>query len=46
MSGANPVLEIASMIESMRAYEANLQLIRLQDSTLERAVNEVGRVSA
>jgi len=43
MSGANPVLEIASMVESMRAYEANLQLIKLQDGTLERAANDVGR---
>jgi len=45
MSGANPVLEMASMIEGMRAYEANMQLISLQNSTLERAVNDVGRVS-
>jgi len=44
-SGANPVIEIANMIESMRAYEANLQLIKLQDSTLERAVQDVGLVS-
>ena len=42
-SSVNPVLEMAEMIKALRALEANLQMIRIQDATLERTVNEFGR---
>src|SRR6185295_2435578 len=38
-SSVNPVLEMAEMIKALRALEANLQMIRIQDATLERTVN-------
>jgi len=38
-----PVLESAELIRALRALEANLQAIRIQDSVLERTVNELGR---
>jgi len=42
-SSVNPVLEMAEMIKALRALEANLQMIRIQDATLERTVNEFAR---
>jgi flagellar basal-body rod protein FlgF len=42
-SSVNPVLEMAEMIRALRALEANLQMIRIQDATLERTVNEFAR---
>ena len=38
-----PVLESAELIRALRALEANLQAIRIQDATLERTVNELAR---
>jgi flagellar basal body rod protein FlgG len=38
-----PVLESAELIRALRALEANLQAIRIQDSVLERTVNELAR---
>jgi flagellar basal-body rod protein FlgG len=43
-SNVNPVRELVNMIEAFRAYEANMRVIRNHDSTLARAVNDVGRV--
>lgn len=43
-SSANPVEEIVDMIRAFRSVESNLQMIRYQDSTLERAVNDLGRL--
>lgn len=40
---STPVLESAELIRALRALEANLQAIRIQDSVLERTVNELAR---
>ena len=42
-SSADPALETAEMTRALRALEANLQAIRIQDATLERTVNEFAR---
>ena len=39
----SPVLETAAMLQALRALEANLQALRIQDATLERTVNELAR---
>ncbi|MHB8126802.1 MAG: flagellar hook-basal body protein [Desulfitobacteriaceae bacterium] len=36
--------QMVKMVVAMRAYEANQRVIQIQDQTLEKAVNEVGRV--
>jgi flagellar basal body rod protein FlgC len=38
-----PVLESVELIRALRALEANLQAIRIQDAILERTVNEFAR---
>lgn len=43
-SNVEVVREMVDMISLMRSYEANQRIITAQDSTLEKAVNEVGRV--
>lgn len=43
-SNAAALEEMVNMISLMRAYESNQKLIQTQDSTLEKAVNEVARV--
>lgn len=43
-SNVNPVEEMVNLIAVMRAYEANQKVIQAIDSTLEKVVNEVGRV--
>lgn len=40
-SGVNPVQEMASMIETSRAFEANVNLIRMQDESLGRLLQSV-----
>ncbi|MBI2898731.1 MAG: flagellar hook basal-body protein [Planctomycetes bacterium] len=42
-STVNPVVEMVDMIRTMRALESNLQMVRIQDGTLDRVVNEFGR---
>lgn len=44
-SSANPLTEMTEMIKALRILESNLQMIRVQDSTLDRAVNDFGRVA-
>ena len=44
-SNVNVVSEMVDMISVTRAYEANQKMIRSQDSMLEKAVNQVGRLS-
>jgi flagellar basal-body rod protein FlgG len=44
-SNVEPVLEMVKMIDIFRSYEAEQRAIQVQDSTLERAVNDLGRVS-
>ncbi|MGI6085978.1 MAG: flagellar basal body rod C-terminal domain-containing protein [Acetivibrionales bacterium] len=38
------VKEMVDMITVLRAYESNQKLIQYQDSTLDKAVNEIGRI--
>jgi len=44
-SNVSPIVELISMIEGFRVYEANMQAIKSQDRTYGRAVNDVGRVN-
>ncbi len=44
LSNVNIVKEMVDMITVTRAYEANQKVLQAQDGTLEKAVNEVGRV--
>jgi flagellar basal-body rod protein FlgF len=43
-SNVQPVAEMVNMITTMRAYEANQKVIQTIDTTLDKAVNDVGRV--
>ncbi|HZE99382.1 MAG TPA: hypothetical protein VE981_20425 [Planctomycetota bacterium] len=43
LSGVRPVLDSVELIRALRALEANLQAIRIQDAVLERTVNELAR---
>ena len=43
-SNVDSVKEMVEMITVLRAYESNQKMIQYQDSTLEKAVNEVGRL--
>ncbi len=36
--------QMVKMVVAMRAYEANQRILQIQDQSLEKAVNEVGRV--
>ena len=44
-STAEPVREMVKMIHTFRAYETNQRMIALQDQSLGRAVNDVGRLA-
>ena len=44
-SGADPVKQMTLLIQAARAFEANATLVRYQDQTLGRAVNDVGRIA-
>ena len=44
LSNVDSVREMVDMITVLRAYESNQKMIQVQDSTLEKAVNEVGRL--
>lgn len=43
-SNVEPVLEMVNLIATMRSYEANQRALQAQESTLDRAVNDIGRV--
>lgn len=43
-SNVNIINEMVSMITITRAYETNQKMVQTVDSTLEKAVNEVGKV--
>lgn len=43
-SNVNIVREMVDMITVMRSYEANQKVLQAQDSTLDKAVNEVGAI--
>lgn len=42
-SNVNPVMEMAGMLEALRAYEANQRAIMAQDQTLSTLISEVGK---
>lgn len=44
LSNVNVVNEMVDMITVMRSYEANQKILQAQDSTLEKAVNEIGAI--
>ncbi len=44
MSNINVVDEMVNMIAIQRAYETGQKMIQTEDSTIDKAVNEVGRV--
>ena len=41
-SGVNPIREMTAMIETSRAFEANINMIRIQDESLGRLLQTVG----
>jgi flagellar basal-body rod protein FlgF len=43
-SNVDPVETSVQMMSAMRAYEANQKIIQFYDRSLDKAVNEVGRV--
>lgn len=43
-SNVQPLTEMVNMITIMRAYEANQKVIQSIDATLDKAVNDVGRL--
>ncbi len=44
-SGADPVTSLVEMIDATRAYQLNATMLTLQDESLGRLVNELGRIS-
>jgi flagellar basal-body rod protein FlgF len=44
LSNVDSVKEMVDMITVLRAYESNQKLLQYQDATLERAVNDIGRL--
>ncbi|MCG3179014.1 MAG: Flagellar basal-body rod protein FlgG [Phycisphaerae bacterium] len=43
-SAVDPTRMLADMIDTQRAYEANANMIKYQDSTLDHAVNDIARL--
>lgn len=43
-SNVNSITEMVDMINVMRSYEANQKVLKAHDETLQRAVNEVGKL--
>lgn len=44
MSNVNTISEMVNLITATRAYETNQKMIQTQDASLDKAVNDVGRV--
>lgn len=44
-SNVDPLRATSEMMAALRMYQANQQVIQLQDQTLERAISDIGRVS-
>ena len=44
MSNVNVVDEMVNMIAIQRAYETGQKMIQTEDSTLDKAVNQVGKI--
>ena len=45
LSNVDPTTELAELMDTQRQLEANANMIRTQDETLDKLVNDVGRVS-
>lgn len=43
-ANVNPISEMVNLITATRAYEINQKMIQTQDASLDKAVNDVGRV--
>jgi len=43
-SGADPITSLVEMIDATRAYQLNANMLTLQDESLGRLVNELGRI--
>ncbi len=43
-SNVNPAQAVTEMMSAMRSYEAAQRLVQMSDATLERAVNDIGRL--
>ena len=43
-SGVEPTTSLVEMIAASRAYEMNASMLSMQNESLGRAVNEVGRI--
>lgn len=43
-SNVNSIEEMVRLLEVIRSYEANQKAVQTQDSTLDKAVNEIGRL--
>ena len=44
-SNVDPTTELTELMKSQRLLEANANMIRYQDQTLQKLVNEVGKIS-
>jgi flagellar basal body rod protein FlgG len=44
-SNVDPAIELANLMETQRQLEANANMIKLQDDTLDKLVNDVGKMS-
>jgi flagellar basal-body rod protein FlgG len=44
-SNVDPTSELTELMDAQRQLEANANMIRVQDSTLQRLVNDVGKIS-
>lgn len=44
-SNVDPTTELTALMEAQRQLEANANMIRYQDQTLQKLVNEVGKIS-
>ena len=42
-SGTNPTLEMLELIETSRMFESNINMIKMQDDTLDRLISSLPR---
>ena len=43
-ANVDPATELAALMDTQRQLEANANMIRYQDQTLSKLVNEVGKI--
>lgn len=44
LSNVEPIKEMITLISNFRAYEINQRIVQLQDSTLDKVCNQIGRI--